>query len=644
MNTSVNEYNYRFKLTDYALFDRNRERKVAIYGRVSTEHEAQLSALENQLQWYDDQVKYHPNWSVCERYIDEGITGTQAKKRPAFLRMIEDARNGKFDLIVTREVCRFARNVVDTLVVTRELKGIGVEVFFIDDNIWTMDGDGELRLSLMATLAQEESRKTSERVKAGQKISRDNGVLYGNGNILGYDRVGDTYIINEEQAETVRIIFDLYLQGYGSMRIAKMLTEQKRKTASGIVKWNVSNIMRAIKNATYTGMKCYNKSRSNNFLEQKRINNLDMSTYEYVEGDFPAIVSQEVWDKAQKIRESRMKPSVVSTTKTTHSKRDSKDIWVNKLRCSCGSSFRKDKWHTKLDGKISYGYQCYNQINNGNKKKREALGLDTEGYCDIKMITDWKLDFMAKELLEHLWQDRKAAVIIAIDLIKRYYKDERLSENQHDAVSIKAKIDKAQTRLTNLIAMRADGELSKEEYQTMRKPIDAEIQQLQERLNQAPNDEQPKSGLELDGIISTLNTLIDFSGTKISEEVINQFIYRVTPTSDTTFDWYVNLNGTADVRATFTAEGRKNRAVVKLEEIEQISSLHRKENEDNGMFLKNPLVFTFLHRRLSTVGRGSNLYFELGIDYEKALAFRKANGDYLRKGQWKDLQVEVYII
>ena len=598
MNTSANEYNYRFKLTDYALFDRNRERKVAIYGRVSTEHEAQLSALENQLQWYDDQVKYHPNWSVCERYIDEGITGTQAKKRPAFLRMIEDARSGKFDLIVTREVCRFARNVVDTLVVTRELKGIGVEVFFIDDNIWTMDGDGELRLSLMATLAQEESRKTSERVKAGQKISRDNGVLYGNGNILGYDRVGDTYIINEEQAETVRIIFDLYLQGYGSMRIAKMLTEQKRKTASGIVKWNVSNIMRAIKNATYTGMKCYNKSRSNNFLEQKRINNLDMSTYEYVEGDFPAIVSQEVWDKAQKIRESRVKPSLVSTTKTTHSKRDSKDIWVNKLRCSCGSSFRKDKWHAKLDGKISYGYQCYNQINNGNKKKREALGLDTEGYCDIKMITDWKLDFMAKELLGHLWQDRKESVLIAIDLIKRYYKDERLNENQHDAVSIKAKIDKAQTRLTNLIAMRADGELSKEEYQTMRKPIDAEIQQLQERLSQAPNDEQPKNGFELDGIISTLNTLIDFSSTKVSEEVINQFVYRVTPTSDTTFDWYVNLNGTADVRATFTAEGRKNRAIVKLEEIEQISSLHRKENEDNGMFLKNPLVFTFLHRRL----------------------------------------------
>ena len=161
--------------------------------------------------------------------------------------------------------------------------------------------------------------------------------------------------------------------------------------------------------------------------------------------------------------------------------------------------------------------------------------------------------------------------------------------------------------MTNLIAMRADGELSKEEYQTMRMPIDAEIQQLQEKLNQAPTDEQPKSGLQLDGIISMLNTLIDFSGTKISKDIINQFVYRVTPTSDTTFDWYVNLNGTADVRATFTAEGRKNRAVVKLEEIEQISSLHRKENEDNGMFLKNPLVFAFLHRLLSIIKRDSCL-------------------------------------
>lgn len=115
--------------------DRNRERKMCFYGRVSTQHEAQLDALGNQMQWYDDQLRYHPNWTVIDRYIDEGITGTLAKKRPSFMRMIEDAKEQKFDLIVTREVCRFARNTVDTLVITRELKNLGVEVFFEKDYI-----------------------------------------------------------------------------------------------------------------------------------------------------------------------------------------------------------------------------------------------------------------------------------------------------------------------------------------------------------------------------------------------------------------------------------------------------------------------------------------------------------------------------
>lgn len=176
--------------------ERNRQRTVVFYGRVSTEHEAQISALDNQLQWYDNQAKQHNNWNVIDKYIDEGITGTQTKKIPSFLQMIEDARQGKFDLIVTREVCRFARNTVDTLTFTRELKNLGIEVYFVEDDIWTMDGDGELRLTLMATLAQDESRKISERVHAGQYISRENGVLYGNGNLLGYDRVGSTYVIN----------------------------------------------------------------------------------------------------------------------------------------------------------------------------------------------------------------------------------------------------------------------------------------------------------------------------------------------------------------------------------------------------------------------------------------------------------------
>ena len=158
-------------------------RKAAIYARVSTEHEAQISALENQVQYYDELLQRHPDWELVDRYIDEGITGTSIHKRESFMRMLQDAKEKKFDLIITREVSRFARNTVDTLQQTRILKSYGVEVWFTEDNIWTMnDEDGELRLSIMATLAQNESKKISQRVKAGQMISFKNGVLYGNGN------------------------------------------------------------------------------------------------------------------------------------------------------------------------------------------------------------------------------------------------------------------------------------------------------------------------------------------------------------------------------------------------------------------------------------------------------------------------------
>lgn len=272
------------------------------------------------------------------------------------------------------------------------------------------------------------------------------------------------------------------------------------------------------------------------------------------------------------------------------------EAWVNKLRCSCGSSYRKNKWHTKLDGKTSYGYQCYNQLNNGIKRKRAEIGLDTEGYCDSRMITDWKLDFMAKALLEHLWTERKESVLIALDLIKYYYKEEKSNETQSDTVTIQAKLDKANSRLTNLIAMRADGEISKDEYQAMRSPVDEEIKKLQKALDEIPQEKSNPKGLDIEGIRSTLNSFIDFSGSTISHDVVNQFVYLITPTSDTTFDWYVNLNGTADVKATFTAEGRKKNCIIKLEEIEKISSVHREKNEDNAHFIKNPHIFTYLHR------------------------------------------------
>ena len=256
---------------DWDKVDSNTIIPMVFYGRVSTEHEAQLEAFKNQLQWYEDQLKMHPNWKLVEpieTYLDKGITGTQAKKRPGFLHMINDAKSGKFAMVVTRDVCRFARNTVDTLAYARQLKEIGIQIYFVFDNIKTIqDNDGEYRLTIMANNAQEESRRISERAKAGQYISRANGVLYGTGNILGYKRIrrksdpdkknaiGDksvpTFEVVPEQAETVRLIFEMYAEGYGLKRIKNYLEQNGYKTATGKTKWFESSLSRILGNPMY---------------------------------------------------------------------------------------------------------------------------------------------------------------------------------------------------------------------------------------------------------------------------------------------------------------------------------------------------------------------------------------------------------
>lgn len=555
-----------FKIPNTFVLDRNRERNAVFYGRVSTEHEAQLAALENQMQWYEDQAKYHPNWTVLDKYIDEGITGTQAKKRPAFMKMIEDAKQGEFDLIVTREVCRFARNTVDTLVMTRELKNFGVEVYFVEDNIWTMDGDGELRLTIMATLAQEESRKISERVRAGQKISRDNGVLYGSGNIIGYDRVNGTYVINEDQAETVRMIFDLYLEGLGETKICKELCRRQRKDGHGNVSWNVSKISRILRNATYMGYKCYLKSYSNNYLEQKRIKNLDESTYLYVKGDFEPIIPEEVFKRCEEIRKTRTTKMIVNKGERTYGKRASQDVWLRKLRCACGSTFRKNKWRTNQRGDTVYGYQCYNQVNNGSKIFREKNGLDTDGYCDIRMIGDWKLDLMAKKIFESIWTDRKEDAKLAYKLLRECYQSDA-SRNKGTIAAVQGKISRATARMENLIAMRADGEISKEQFQTLRQKAETELADLNGELNRlnAAFDEEADV-LDLAAIENALDSILDFSGPSIDSSIIDKFVCRITPVDNGHYRWDLNFAPNKKQAIIGAVEGRKGKASVEIKE------------------------------------------------------------------------------
>lgn len=298
--------------------------RVAFYGRVSTEHEMQVSALKNQIQWYEELAERNPNWEIIgsvTSYLDRGITGTQAKKRPNFLRLIEDAMTGKIDMIVTREVSRFARNTVETLNYVRELKEKGVEVYFVNDNIHSIrDNDGELRLTLMASLAQEESRKISERAKAGQYISRKNGVLYGTSRILGYTRVrsvhdkdkagriGDksvpTFVIDEDEADTVRRIFQLYREGCGLKEIKITLSKEGRKNSSGEVSWFESTISRVLSNPMYIGKQEQCKTEIVDYLTGKA-KRLPKEERVLVDGDFEPIIDEEVFREVQAIKSAK---------------------------------------------------------------------------------------------------------------------------------------------------------------------------------------------------------------------------------------------------------------------------------------------------------------------------------------------------
>lgn len=530
--------------TNVRLTDMNKPRNVVFYGRVSTEHEEQISALKNQIQWYDDQAKYHPNWCVLKKYIDEGITGTQAKKRPAFMEMIEDAKRRKFDLIVTREVCRFARNIVDTLVITRELKNFGVEVYFVEDNIWTMDGDGELRLSLMATLAQEESRKTSERVRAGQKISRDKGVLYGNGNILGYDRdiSAGTYVINEEQAETVRIIYNLYLNGNGIQKIRNQLYILHRKNASGIVKWDCTTISRILHNATYKGYMGYLKSCVNNFLEQKTIRNNDESTYLYKKGNFEPIISEEVWDKCKEIRERKTRTIVNENGSEAKIGRNATDdLWANKLICKCGRHFRKNKWHINKGG-ITYGYQCYNQLNNGTKKSREVAGLSSNDYCDMGTIADWKLEMMAWHIFKNISVMSPAVIREAYSIYDKSLQNSAVDSHKAEE-DIKAKIEKNRHKISTLTEMRMGEEITKEEYQRYKLRTEQEISALEQQLedlHKSMEVAQPTAKLSFDEFWTIISSVSERITPQISHQLAEKFIKLIKPDSAQEFRWYLD--------------------------------------------------------------------------------------------------------
>ena len=603
-----------------------KQRKVAVYARVSTEHEAQLSALENQKDWYKPIIAQHPEWDIVRMYTDEGITGTSAQKRPQFMKMIEDAGDGEFDLILTREVARFARNTVDTLQYTRSLKTKGVEVFFINDNIKTFDGDGELRLTIMATLAQDESRKTSIRVKCGQQTSMDNGVFYDNGNILGYDRVGKDMVINPEQAKTVRMIYDWYLDGVGIRAIKFRLEQAGRLTAMGKSNWHESNISKILQNSFYCGIITYHKEYTPDFLEQKKIRNFGEIELTKTKGTHEPIITEEEFERVQEMMAKRRKelPNNGAGKRRQIGEKQPGDVWTELLICECGHKFNRKIWH-RVEDDVQYGYQCYSSIRTGTVTTRLRKGLPIDDVCKTPMIAGWKLQMMVKNIFREYLHNTAEVLALAEAMLERHIDDEEPQTDNNRLIEQKqAEAEKLNKRLHSLIEMRADGEITRDIFKAKKQEIEDRLLAIQNELNQLQPQEEAIDDATHDEKIKILKFYLEQSVNpdameNIPEDVIRAFIVKVV-VHENSFDWYLRFSPDKPPKSLCIDGKRKTTA--------KVSSLCSPQ-----------------HRLLLTkVGKSNFVKVqEFSIDLGQAKAYLYAYSTRHRIHKWNDLHISVFI-
>ena len=585
-----------------------RKKRVVFYGRVSTTSEEQLSALENQMQWYQDLVEAHPEWEVVGVYEDEGITGTSYRKRKDFKQMMEDGiEHHKFDLIVTRETKRFARNTVDTLSWTRRLAEAGIGVYLVSDNINTLeDKDGELRLSIMATLAQEESRKTSENVKAGQRVSRSKGILRGSGNILGYNRVGrNQYVINEEQAEIVRKIYNWYVEGKGIRIIKTLLESNGYKTATGLSRWQDMTIANILSNPFYIGKQRQLRYVSDGYLTQVRVKN-DKDKIEYINGNYEPIISVEMFDEVQRLKAERH-----SKMNVDMGAKKSTDIWTRKFTCICGWGKTKRE-NLRIKYPITM-YTCSNQHKHGSIEYQMKRGIVLDNSCGLESILAWKMEMIAYYVIRNIWTVSKDDIEQAINIIKECYKIKNVS-TLNNIQSLQVKKEKLEKRKSNLIDMRADGEITKEEYITRKTECDTELIRINSLIEEAQGNKDTENELNqtFSKIRNALEIMVDFSKPVIDHNLLENIIWRMVHIAPHEIDMYLSMGND-----NFGEVGTETRTVKY-----RVFSSQEHEREETVKCTKLTEMF---------------------IDYDMAVEYQKMSNHRVKREKWNDIKLNIYI-
>lgn len=492
--------------------------RVTFYARVSSESDEQLNSLENQITYYESLIKKNTAWTYIQGYIDEGLSGISTKKRKHFNEMVQDAKNGTFDLIITKEISRFARNTLDSLQYTRELLHHGVGVFFQNDNINTLDEDSELRLTIMSSIAQDELRKLSSRVKFGHQQAIKSNVVLGNSRIFGYRKDDKHLSIDENQAQMVRELYRLYATDeYSLKQLETMFYEQGYRNYNGkrIAHTTLSGI---IANPKYKGYYVGNKVRVVDMFtkKQKFLPPEEWVMFKDETGEIvPAIVSEEIWDKANEVLKRRS-----DDVKNRQGICNHANLLTGKLYCThCGQPYYRRESKDK-QGNVNSKWVCSGKINNGADS------------CPSFPIYEEEI----KPIIFDVFRETKADVEMLLneyyEMFKSLEADDELSKQLDEQKKIITFADQKKYKLLELVTT---GSLTNANFKSMTKACDDEIAAATETITSLEEqlftkDEYRKHITE---VRHTLDRAVEDAASGIvSKEFVDRYIDKifVTPT------------------------------------------------------------------------------------------------------------------
>ncbi len=491
--------------------------RVTFYARVSSETDEQLNSLDNQVAYYENFIKKNSSWTYVNGYIDEGLSGISTRKRKNFNRMIEDARDGIFDLIITKEISRFARNTLDSLQYTRELLRLGVGVFFQNDNINTLDEDAELRLTIMSSIAQDELRKLSSRVKFGHQQAIKSNVVLGNSRIFGYLKYGKKLVIDESQAPMVRDLFRMYATGEYSMKqLETIFYNQGYRNYNGnkIAHSTMSGI---ISNPKYKGYYVGNKVRIVDMFtkKQKFLPPEEWVMFKDETGEIvPAIVSEELWDKANEVLKRRS-----DDVKSRQGICNHANLLTGKLYCAhCGAPYyRKDS--KSPDGTKDSRWVCSGKIKNGADS------------CPSFTIYESEI----KPILFDVFNETKADVEALIESYCEMFKSmEADDETEKQIAEQKKIIELAEQKKNKLLELVTLGSITPSNFKSMTDTCDKDIDEANKEIKLLEEDAFSKDEFRkhMNDVRSHLEAAVrDASSGLITTEFVAQYIDKILVTS-----------------------------------------------------------------------------------------------------------------